>query len=444
MLKLFLTVRYLRKRKIVLLSVIAVALSVALLIVVSSLFAGFIEVFERSAVEAIGDVVVFPPTQFPNYLDFIHRLEQTNAVESATPVLSARGLVHLGTGNVRPVDIWGIDPVSRSRVTKFKESLIGQKSLSSESSDSEDLVKAFVGIAVLSEPDEKTDEYDMDTVREMIGSTIILTTGTVSQTQADDQTGPKITRKTLKLTIEDVVFSGVYDLDKTFIYVPIEQLKELLYPEKEGPVTDQLQIKLSENTDDQAALVQIRGIWEDFAENQLGWNQVLIQETMITTAKELQKDFVVELYKQMGILLLIFGVVSLGVIVLIFCIFYMIVETRQKDIAIIKSCGTSNGSVISVFVGLGGCVGIMGSIVGIIFAYTIIRNINPIEKWISSFLGLKLWKSSVYMFSKIPNEVDWNLALQIIFFAVLAAAIGAFIPAIVAAKTKPVKILRYE
>jgi ABC-type lipoprotein release transport system permease subunit len=48
------------------------------------------------------------------------------------------------------------------------------------------------------------------------------------------------------------------------------------------------------------------------------------------------------------------------------------------------------------------------------------------------------------MFSKIPNEIDWSLAFQIIFFAILAAAIGAFLPAIGAARTRPVNILRYE
>jgi len=56
MLKLFLWLRYLRKRKIVFLSIAAVALSVSLLIVVASLFTGFIKTFERAAVEAIGDV----------------------------------------------------------------------------------------------------------------------------------------------------------------------------------------------------------------------------------------------------------------------------------------------------------------------------------------------------------------------------------------------------
>ena len=56
----------------------------------------------------------------------------------------------------------------------------------------------------------------------------------------------------------------------------------------------------------------------------------------------MQARFVAELRKQMGVLLLIFGVVSLSAVLLIFCIFYMIVETRRKDIAIMKSCGADS------------------------------------------------------------------------------------------------------
>ena len=59
-------------------------------------------------------------------------------------------------------------------------------------------------------------------------------------------------------------------------------------------------------------------------------------------------------------------------------------------------------------------------------------------------MGLKLWKSSVYLFTKIPNEVDWPLALQVIAFAIAAATVGAVIPAIMASITRPVEILRYE
>ena len=93
MLKLVLLLRYLGRRKIVLLSITAVGLSTALLIVVTSLFTGFIRAFEKTAVDAIGDVVVSPPIKFQQYQTFIERLEQTAAVEAATEGMTDDGVL---------------------------------------------------------------------------------------------------------------------------------------------------------------------------------------------------------------------------------------------------------------------------------------------------------------------------------------------------------------
>ena len=122
----------------------------------------------------------------------------------------------------------------------------------------------------------------------------------------------------------------------------------------------------------------------------------------------------------------------------------MIVTTKRKDIAVIKSCGMKSTSVAWIFVGFGACVGIIGSGIGVVLGSIITKNVNTIEAWISVVSGLKLWKSSVYMFSKIPNEVNWFWVVPIVLCATAAAAVGALIPAIVAARTKPVEILRYE
>ncbi|MHC4806993.1 MAG: ABC transporter permease, partial [Planctomycetota bacterium] len=110
----------------------------------------------------------------------------------------------------------------------------------------------------------------------------------------------------------------------------------------------------------------------------------------------------------------------------------------------IKSCGAGSGTVASIFMAFGLCVGIIGSGLGVIFGYIVIENINSIEEWVSVIFGMKLWKSSVYMFSKIPNEVNYTWALLIVSSAIAAAVIGTLIPAFVAAWTKPVNILRYE
>ena len=458
MLKLFLWLRYLRKKKIVFLSIAAVALSVSLLIVVASLFTGFINALKQAAVETVGDVVLAAPIKFAKYPLFIERLEQTGAVEAATATLSSRGLLHLGIGNVRAVNIWGIEPGRRARVTSFQQFLHKQKDSLGEPSfeftgfesmpggKPPDKTGGFVGIGVLTEPDEKTDEYDFGVIEKMVGRQVYLTTGSVIEEtdSSSDGTGERFKRRTVKFTITDIVFTGVYMLDKSFVYLPIERLQSILYPDEDEPVADQIQIKLTADAQEEGALAIIRGVWEVFAAEQLGWESYLVRQADISTAKQMQSQYVAELRKQMGVLLLIFGVVSFSVVVLIFCIFYMIVRLKQRDIAIIKSCGAASSSVAFIFVGFGACVGIIGSGLGTLLGYIVTKNVNVIEEWISIILGLKLWKSSVYMFSKIPNEVDWGSVLSIVLSAVIAAAIGTLVPAIVAARTKPVKILRYE
>ena len=461
MLKLFLWLRYLSKKKIAFLSIAAVALSTGLLIVVASLFNGFIDAFEKSAIEAIGDVVLAPPTRFAKYPLFIEGLEQTAAVEAATATLSSQGLLYLGEGNVRAVTIWGIEAGGRAKVTGFKQSLRKQSQLPGEPSfkitGSPEKVGGFVGIGVIAEPDEETDEYGFDAIeKNMIGRDVVLVTGTQVKSKADKDEGnispsneadssiTRFKRKNVPFTIVDIVFTGVYYLDKNFVYLPIEELQKKLYPDEDLPIADQIQIKLAPGVRSDVAVAQIRGVWETFAAGQLGWDSNLIRYTRIETAKQMQSRYVAELRKQMGVLLLIFGVVSFGVVLLVFCILYMIVRLKQRDIAIIKSCGATSSSVASVFVGFGACVGIIGSVLGTVMGYIVIKNINMIEEWIRIIFGLKLWKSSVYMFSKIPNEVNWDSALLIVLSAVVAVVVGALIPAIIASWTRPVNILRYE
>jgi len=453
MLKIFLWLRYLRKKKIVFLSIAAVALSVSLLIIVSSLFSGFINVFERAAVEAIGDVVLDPSdafnpsAKFAKYGKFIERLEQTEAVEAATAILKAEGLLHLDTGNVRAVSVWGIEPVRRAKVMGFDRFLLKQKNSHGKPSfdieGSENNIGGFVGIGVVAEPDDKTDKYDIEAVEKTLGEEVVLTTGTVSPENPESGKRVEFKRRVIKFTIADVVETGVHQFDKSCIYLPIEELQKYLYPEEKLPVANQVQIKLAKDTDPDGAVAVIRGVWQSFVEDELEGDLYLMNAD-IMTAKQIQRPMVAAYRKQMGILLLIFGVVSLGVVMLIFCIFYMIVRLKQKDIAIIKSCGAAGSSVAWIFVGFGACVGMIGSVFGVLLGYIITRNINSIEEWISIIFGLKLWKSSVYLFSKIPDEVNWFWAFSFVLLAIVAAVIGALIPAIVAAATKPVKILRYE
>jgi lipoprotein-releasing system permease protein len=448
MLKLFLWLKYLSSRRIILLSIAAVAISVSLLIVVASIFSGYIAAMERYAVDMIGDVVIEAPDglKLEKYPAFLAQLEQGGIIDTAAATLSSEGLLHIGKGNVRPVTIWGIDPGRSARVTTLKQHLLRQGQMPDEPSfavpGAPDKVGGFVGIGVVAQPNEETDEYDEPAIlKEMVGQPVMATTGTIDVTAGGERI-PK--RRNISFRVADIVFTGVHDFDTTFVYLPLETLQKELYPGEAEALATRISIKLKPGVEVDSAVAQIRGLWSVYATRELGWSSPLAENTPVETARQMQSRYVEAIRQQMGILLLIFGVISFSVVVLVFCIFYMMVKLKQKDVAIVKSCGAANSSVIGLFLGFGVSVGVAGAGIGAALGYVITRNINTIEEWIRIASGLKLWKSSVYMFSRIPNEVDWGFALPIVALAIAAAALGALFPALVAARTRPVEVLRYE
>lgn len=444
----FLCLRYLSGKKIVFLSVAAVAMSCALLITVGSLFTGFIHAFENGAAQHMGDIIIPAPSglRLPQYNGLIAELEKHPDIVSATPVLSCQGLLLLGQGNVKAVQVWGIDLPGRNKVSPFCQGLLRQTNDPDSDFRMEDVDRAdggMVGIGVLASPDEKTDEYDIEGIKEhYIGRRVMLTTGTVEKTETqsgETSVQTKYSRRSIRFNITDIVFSGMYQFDREYIYLPIETLSDRLYPDQ-PPVADLVQVKISDTADLNRAVETVEKVFNTWAVDVISWKSLV----NIKTAKSMQAPLIREYYKQKTMLLFIFGIVSAGVILLIFCIFYLIVMTKQKDIAIIKSCGLDSTAVTKLFVAFGLLIGVSGSAAGVGLGIVFTRNINVIERWISMALGLKLWKSSTYMFSRIPTEIDMHTVIWVTSFAIIAAGLGALIPALAAAWVRPVRILRYE
>lgn len=433
-------------------SIAAVALSAALLIVVASLFGGFIDAVEETGRDAFGDIYLNPNVRIADYQALIEQLETLPGVETAAVLIETYGLLHLEKGNVKAIRILGVDPAKYSKVTGFKDWLLNQKAAPNDpvfaDPNHPGEPAGFVSIGILDTPDEQTDRYNLEQVNSWYGKSVVLTTATVIEREKVPGTyavQQRLKARHLKFRITDIVFTGMYMRDSKDLYLPLKQVQQLVetnLPELKGP-HEVFQIKLAAGVEPITMLSPIRQIWEKFARAR-NLPEQAISHPILDTSTAMQSYFVAELRKQLAVLILIFGVICSATVLLIACIFYMIVVTKQKDIAVIKSCGASNSAVVAIFLGFGGCVGIVGSCLGTVLGYIVTRNINTIEGWIRVLFGLKLWKSSIYAFEKIPNQVDWKAVGWVVISAVLAAVIGALIPAIIAAKTKPVEILRYE
>lgn len=132
--KLFLTLRYLRKRRIAYFAIAAVTLCVAMVLIVLSVMGGWLDMVKTHARGLLGDVVIdnHDHSGFPLYQEFIDDIttwkdaEGRPLIEKATPVLYSWGLFklqdYLGTARVV-----GIRLEEVFEVNAFKQSLFYNK-----------------------------------------------------------------------------------------------------------------------------------------------------------------------------------------------------------------------------------------------------------------------------------------------------------------------------
>ena len=119
-----LTRKYLTRKIMPMLAMVAVMLSVATILVTWSVMGGFLVSLIQSGRVLVGDVaIVWPNVGFGHYDDLIERLEQDEMIDAATPIIETFGLVQLPDGRIELIQIKGVDPASYTDVTGFADTL---------------------------------------------------------------------------------------------------------------------------------------------------------------------------------------------------------------------------------------------------------------------------------------------------------------------------------
>ena len=119
-----LTRKYLTRKIMPMLAMVAVMLSVATILVTWSVMGGFLATLIQSGRTMVGDVaIVWPNVGFGYYDELIELLEEDPMVDSATPIIETFGLIQLPDDRIELISIKGVDPSSYSSVTGFADTL---------------------------------------------------------------------------------------------------------------------------------------------------------------------------------------------------------------------------------------------------------------------------------------------------------------------------------
>jgi lipoprotein-releasing system permease protein len=144
---------------------------------------------------------------------------------------------------------------------------------------------------------------------------------------------------------------------------------------------------------------------------------------------------------------ILFVILSLMVAVAAFNIvstMVMVVKDKRRDIAILRTFGSSPGSILSVFVVQGSLIGMLGIALGVLIGVLVAVNLQALVHGLESIVGFKFLDARVYFMSDLPAHVRLGDVLRICAFAFVLACISTVYPAVRAARLLPAESLRND
>jgi len=220
---------------------------------------------------------------------------------------------------------------------------------------------------------------------------------------------------------------GIYDYDEKFVVMPIQDAQTLLLMDDaigmiEVKVTDpdrvgEILAPVKESLAGQAVVADWRTI-----------NSALFEALQVERAA---MGFALSFM----VLVAAFNILSSLV---------MLVRAKTRDIAIMRTMGATRRSLLKIFVTTGTTIGAIGTIAGLILGTVVLYFRESITGAIAFVTGQELWDPEVRFLSTLPAKADpWEI-FAIVALALILSFLATLYPALKAANTDPVQVLRYE
>jgi lipoprotein-releasing system permease protein len=121
----------------------------------------------------------------------------------------------------------------------------------------------------------------------------------------------------------------------------------------------------------------------------------------------------------------------------------MLVKDKGSDIAILRTMGTTQGSIMRIFLITGASIGVAGTLTGVLVGLVICANIDSIRQFLSRLTNTDLFPRELYFLSKLPAEIDFSQTTAVVVMALTLSFLATLYPSWRAARLDPIDALRY-
>ncbi len=388
-------------------SVGVVMLSVAMLVIVMSVMNGFrAELLDKitglnghAVVQAYGG-------RIDNWQSLVADLEGTPGVVSATPMIERPLLVQFN-GNVEAILLRG--QTAQNLADMQDRVLLGD-------------------IASLSAPVGE-DDFNKVAVGSRLAQNLGMRVGDVITiiNPAGRATPFGTTPRQVPYEVGAIFEVGISTFDEKFIMLPIAEAQNLLLM---GDAVAQIEVTV-EDPD------RVGTILAPAAERLSGTAVIADWRSMNSALFEALQVERVAMFFALSFMVLVAAFNILSSLV-------MLVRAKTRDIAIMRTMGATRRSLLKIFVTTGTTVGTIGTMAGLLLGAIVLFFREPIVDFIAFATGQEIWDPEVRFLSTLPSRTDpWEI-FGIVMLALTMSFLATLYPALKAANTDPVQVLRYE
>jgi len=227
-------------------------------------------------------------------------------------------------------------------------------------------------------------------------------------------------------SIVSIFESGLADFDNNIIFLNLKTLEEFSNFSKDDRNLE-IYLKNPQDIDNQKEIVQ------NFFSNDFVFSWADMNKSLFSALK-VERN-------------VMFIILSLIIIVAAFNIISgltILVKNKTKDIAILKSIGVLNKSIIKIFFLVGTIIGTSATFFGILIGVAFSYYVENIREFISSTFDLTLFPEEIYFLSTMPSEINMISIILISICSIIITILVSIFPAMNAAKLDPVISLKYE
>jgi lipoprotein-releasing system permease protein len=220
---------------------------------------------------------------------------------------------------------------------------------------------------------------------------------------------------------------GIYDYDNAFVVMPITDAQTLLML---GDAVGMVEVQTTDANRVEQILKPVAAAARGVAEVR-DWRQM---NASLFEALQVER---VTMFIVLSIIILVAAFNILSSLI-------MLVRAKTRDIAILRTIGADRGAMIRIFVTVGLTIGALGVIGGLILATIFLYFRQSIVNFVQLVTGQNLWDPSIRFLTELPSRTDPVEVISIVVMTMVMSLLFTLYPALRAARTDPVQVLRYE